>query len=61
MVCVSDTMVKCVYVGCVCVPFLLLSFKLSLGCLFSPHLVKSHGDVQKVTPQVTLYDPHVQQ
>jgi hypothetical protein len=41
----------------VCVSFQLLSFKLSSGCLFSPHHV-NQGDVQKPTPQVTLYEPH---
>ena len=40
---------------CVIVDF--LSFKLRLGCLFSPHHV-SQGVVQKTTPQVTLYKPH---
>jgi hypothetical protein len=36
----------------------LLSFKLSSGCLFSPHHV-NQGGVQKATvPQVTLYEPH---
>ncbi len=37
----------------------LLSFKLSLGCLFkvSPHHVNL-GGVQKTTPQITLYKPH---
>ena len=39
------------------VDFLLNSLKLSLGCLFSPHHV-NQGDVQKVTPQFTLYKPH---
>ena len=58
LVCVSDTMVsvcmsRCV---CVCVSFLLPSFKLSLGCLFSPHHV-NQGGVQKTTPLVTLYKP----
>ena len=45
--------VCCVYVW-VIVDFLLLSFKLSLGCLFSPHHV-NQGGVQKTAPQVTLY------
>jgi hypothetical protein len=45
--------VYCVYV-LVIVDFLLLSFKLILGCLFSPHHV-NQGDVQKTTPEVTLY------
>ncbi len=40
-----------------CVSFLLLSFKLGSGCLFSPHHV-NQGGVQKVTPQVTVYEPH---
>jgi hypothetical protein len=40
----------------VIVDFLLLSFKLILGCLFSPHHV-NQGGVQKTTPQVTLYKP----
>ena len=35
----------------------LLTFKLSLGCLFSPHHV-NQGGVQKTTTQVTLYKPH---
>jgi len=39
------------------VDFDLLSFKLSLGCLFSQHHV-NQGDVQKTTPQVSLYKPH---
>jgi hypothetical protein len=39
------------------VDVLLLSLKLRLGCLFSPHLV-NQGGVQKTTPQVTLYKPH---
>jgi hypothetical protein len=42
---------------CVCVSFLLLCFKLSSGCLFIPHHV-NQGGVQKVTPQVTLHEPH---
>jgi hypothetical protein len=42
---------------CVCVSFQLLSFKLSLEYLFSPHHV-NQGVVQKTTPEVTLYDPH---
>ncbi len=37
--------------------FLLLSFKLSLGCLLCQHHV-NQGGVQKATPQVTLYKPH---
>ena len=37
--------------------FFLLTFKLSLGCLFSPHHV-NQGGVQKTTPQVTLYKTH---
>ena len=40
-----------------CVSFLLISFKLSSGCLFSPHHV-NQGGVQKATPEVTLYEPH---
>ncbi len=48
--------VYCVYV-LVIVDFLLLSFKLSLGYLFSPHHV-NQGGVQKTTPQVTLYKSH---
>ncbi len=40
-----------------CVSFLLLSFKLRSGCLFSPHYV-NQGGVQKPTPQVTLYESH---
>ena len=40
-----------------CVSFQFLSFKLSSGCLFSPHHV-NQGAVQKPTPQVTLYEPH---
>jgi len=44
---------KCVHVSvCVCVSFPLLSFKLSSGCLFSPHHV-NQGGVQKATPQFT--------
>jgi hypothetical protein len=39
------------------VDFLLLSFKVSLVCLISPHYV-NQGGVQKTTPQVTLYKPH---
>ena len=39
------------------VDFLLLSFKLNLGCLFSPPHV-NQGGVQKTTPQVTLYKHH---
>ncbi len=35
----------------------MLTCKLSLGCLFSPHHV-NQGGVQKTTPQVTLYKPH---
>jgi hypothetical protein len=48
--CVRDTMVSvCTSQWvCACVSFLLLSFKLSSGCLFSPHHV-NQGDVQKVT------------
>jgi hypothetical protein len=42
---------------CVFVSFLLLTFKLSLWCLFSPHHV-NEGGVQKVTTQATLYEPH---
>ncbi len=56
-VCVSDAMVSvCMsrWVS-VCVSFLLISFKLSSGCLFSPHHV-NQGGVQKTTPQVTLYE-----
>jgi hypothetical protein len=41
----------------VCASFLLLSFKLSSGCLFSSNHVNEVG-VQKATPQVTLYEPH---
>ena len=41
----------------VIVDFLLISFKFSLGCLFSPHHV-NQGGVQKTTPQVTLYKSH---
>ena len=37
--------------------FQFLSFKLSSGYLFSPHHV-NQGAVQKLTPQVTLYEPH---
>ena len=37
--------------------FLLISFKLSSGCLFIPHHV-NQGGVQKATPQVTLYESH---
>jgi hypothetical protein len=37
--------------------FPLLTFKLSLRCLFSPHHV-NQGGVQKTNPQVTLYKPH---
>jgi hypothetical protein len=58
-VCVSDAMVSvCMsrWVS-VCVSFLLISFKLSSGCLFSPHH-DNQGGVQKATPQVTLYEPH---
>ncbi len=40
-----------------CVSFLLISFKLSSGSLFSPHHV-NQGGVQKATPQVTLYESH---
>jgi hypothetical protein len=40
----------------VLVEFLLLSFKLSLGCLFNLHHV-NHGGFQ-TTPQVTLYKSH---
>ncbi len=40
-----------------CASFLLISFKLSSGCLFSPHHV-NQGCVQKDTPQVTLYESH---
>ena len=40
----------------VIVDFLLLSFKLILGCLFSKHHV-NQGGVQTTTPQVTLYKP----
>jgi hypothetical protein len=48
----------CVCPGeCVCVSIQFLSFKLSSGCLFSPHHV-NQGVVQKSTPQVTLYEPH---
>ena len=47
--------VYCVYV-LVIEDFLLLSFKLILGCLFRPHHV-NQGAVQKTTPQVTLYKP----
>ncbi len=39
------------------VSFLLLSFKLGLGCLFRPHYV-NQGGVQKTTPEVTIYEPH---
>jgi hypothetical protein len=53
---------KCVYDGlgvCVCVSitvsFLLLTFKLNSGSLFSPHHV-SQGGVQKATPH--LYGSH---
>jgi len=42
---------------CVFVSFLLLTFKLSLWCLFSPHHV-NEGGVQKVTTHATLYEPH---
>ena len=58
---VSDEMVSvCMTVSvCVCVSitvsFLLLTFKLSSGCLFSPHHV-SQGGVQKATPH--LYGSH---
>ena len=48
--------VYCVYVW-VIVDFLLLSFKLTLGCLFSPPHV-NQGGVQKTTPQVTLDKTH---
>jgi hypothetical protein len=41
----------------VCVSFQFLSFKLSSGCLFSPHHV-NQGSIQKSTPQVTLYESH---
>jgi hypothetical protein len=44
-------------VRCVIVDFLLLSFKLSLRCLFRPRHV-NQGGVQKTTPQVTLYKSH---
>jgi hypothetical protein len=47
--------VYCVYV-LVIVDFLLLSFKLILGCVFSLHHV-NQGGVQKTTPEVTLYKP----
>ena len=61
LVCASDTMVSVCMPrrACmrVCVSFFLLSFKLSLGCVFSPHYV-NQGGVQKVTPQVTFYEPH---
>ena len=40
-----------------CVSFLLLSFKLSSGCLFSPHQV-NQGGVQKTTSQITLNETH---
>ncbi len=40
-----------------CVSFLLIFFKLSSGCLLSPHHV-NQGGVQKATPQVTLYESH---
>ena len=41
---------------CVCVSVSVLSkaFKLSLGCVFSPHHINP-GGVQEVTP---LYEPH---
>jgi hypothetical protein len=47
---------NCVYVW-VIVDVLLLPFKLTLGCLFSPHHV-IQGDVLKTTPQVTLNKTH---
>jgi hypothetical protein len=51
---ISVYMSRCVYL---CVSFQLLSFKLSSGCLFSPHHV-NQDVVQKPTPQVTRYEPH---
>jgi hypothetical protein len=49
------TMKVCVCL-CECLCFLLLSFKMSLGCLFSLHHV-NHGGFQ-THPQVTLYKSH---
>jgi hypothetical protein len=58
MVSVCVCLGVCPVCVCVCVvSFLLLSFKLSLGCLFRPHHV-NQGGVQKITPQVTLYESH---
>jgi hypothetical protein len=43
---------------CVCVCVCHYSkFKLSSRCWFSPHHI-NQGGVQRVTPQVTLYEPH---
>ena len=56
---VNDTMVRVCMCRCVCVCVSLefLFFKLSSGYLFNPHHV-NQGDVQKPTPEVTLYEPH---
>jgi hypothetical protein len=58
-VCVSNAMVSVCMSRwvCVCMSFQLLAFKLSSGCLFSPHHV-NQGGVQNPTPPVTLYEPH---
>ncbi len=41
-----------------CLSLLLLSFKLSLGRVFRPHHCDvNQGGIQKVTPEVTLYEP----
>jgi hypothetical protein len=42
---------------CVCHSGPLALFQLSLGCAFSPHHV-NQGGVKRVTPQVTLHEPH---
>ena len=57
--CVSDAMVSVCVSRCVCVLCVipLACFKVSSGCLFRPHHV-NQGGVQRVTPQVTLYEPH---
>jgi hypothetical protein len=58
-VCQFTYILACVNIVCVClgecviVDFLLLSFKLSLGCLFSPHHV-NQGGVQR-RPRKSLF------
>ena len=52
-----DTMVSvCMSLSLSLLSFFLLFFKFSSGCSFIPHHV-NQGAIQKVTPQVTLYEP----